>query len=371
MGSRRVQSFTSGASCSPIPTQGLATNRSATTNAPPIPPRRPIGRSSPSRSRASSPHATLLEDSRTPDRTRTTSSTRRWASRTRLPIRSLPATDRRRRRRPRQRRARHRPGSGGPVSAAGGTRPAGCWSTRTSSRVVSLFFDLDPDRFATTPARAGQLRSLLDDARRTSRDDTSLGHAERKAVQEDLGRLESYMESDDAPISGARALAVFVSAGCVRGHSAHPLGPRTHRDRPPAARGTARRRRAPGAVVRGARRSPPRPPVRGRGAGSQPEARRSPITSAAGTSRGARRRPTTSAASSTTPTSICAASPRSCTATGGAGRSLGSSWAGRRRTSTGSPRSCTPTCAMCSPTPAWRLTWRWPGWPRCGRQPTS
>jgi peptide chain release factor subunit 1 len=83
---------------------------------------------------------------------------------------------------------------------------------RTDGRpVISLFFDLDPEEFATEPARATQLRSLLDEAHRASRDDTSLGHDDRKAVDADLGRLQSYMESGDAPISGARALAVFVS----------------------------------------------------------------------------------------------------------------------------------------------------------------
>jgi hypothetical protein len=77
--------------------------------------------------------------------------------------------------------------------------------------VVSLFFDLDPERFATGPARASQLRSLLDAAWRASRSDTTLGHDDRKSVAADLERLESYMESGRAPISGARALAVFFS----------------------------------------------------------------------------------------------------------------------------------------------------------------
>jgi peptide chain release factor subunit 1 len=81
--------------------------------------------------------------------------------------------------------------------------------------VVSLIFDLDPEEFATAPARASQLRSLLDEALRTSRDDASLGHDDRKAVEEDLGRLETYMESGDAPISGARGLAVYVSGDAV------------------------------------------------------------------------------------------------------------------------------------------------------------
>ncbi|HWE12408.1 MAG TPA: Vms1/Ankzf1 family peptidyl-tRNA hydrolase [Solirubrobacteraceae bacterium] len=78
--------------------------------------------------------------------------------------------------------------------------------------VVSLYFDLEPDRFGTAPARATQLRSLLDEATRASRSDPSLGHDDRKAVEEDLGRLESYLQSGEAPLSGARALAVFCSA---------------------------------------------------------------------------------------------------------------------------------------------------------------
>ncbi|HWE08811.1 MAG TPA: Vms1/Ankzf1 family peptidyl-tRNA hydrolase [Solirubrobacteraceae bacterium] len=77
--------------------------------------------------------------------------------------------------------------------------------------VVSLFFDLDPDQFGTAPARATQLSSLLDEAHRASRSDESLGHDDRKAVEADLSRLEDYLQSGDAPISGARTLAVFCS----------------------------------------------------------------------------------------------------------------------------------------------------------------
>ncbi|HWD75801.1 MAG TPA: Vms1/Ankzf1 family peptidyl-tRNA hydrolase [Solirubrobacteraceae bacterium] len=79
--------------------------------------------------------------------------------------------------------------------------------------VISLFFDFDPGQFGTPPARATQLSSLLDEAHRASRSDASLGHDDRKAVDADLSRLESYMESDDLGLSGAKTLAVFCSAG--------------------------------------------------------------------------------------------------------------------------------------------------------------
>jgi peptide chain release factor subunit 1 len=74
--------------------------------------------------------------------------------------------------------------------------------------VVSVFLDLEPDRFATAPARATQLRSLMDQAHRG---DTSLGHKDRAALTEDIKRLEQYLGSGDLPVSGARSLAVFCS----------------------------------------------------------------------------------------------------------------------------------------------------------------
>jgi peptide subunit release factor 1 (eRF1) len=78
--------------------------------------------------------------------------------------------------------------------------------------VVSLYLDLDPSRFATAPARATQVRSLIDEAERDGRlDRDALSHADRTALTADLERLEQYLGSDEVPVSGARALAVFVS----------------------------------------------------------------------------------------------------------------------------------------------------------------
>jgi peptide chain release factor subunit 1 len=77
--------------------------------------------------------------------------------------------------------------------------------------VVSLYLDLDPERFATPPARASQIRSLLDEANRAVEGDSSLEHEEKLALREDLGRIESYLLSREPPFQGARALAVFCS----------------------------------------------------------------------------------------------------------------------------------------------------------------
>lgn len=79
--------------------------------------------------------------------------------------------------------------------------------------VVSVFVDLNPSQFATAPARASQVRSLIDEAERDgrlARDD--LSHADRSALANDLERLQDYFASDDLPVSGARTLGVFCSS---------------------------------------------------------------------------------------------------------------------------------------------------------------
>jgi peptide chain release factor subunit 1 len=78
-------------------------------------------------------------------------------------------------------------------------------------RVVSLYMDLDPERFATPKARASQIRSLTDEAAREVEHDEGLGHDERIALREDLKRIRSFLLSPQAPFKGARALAVFCS----------------------------------------------------------------------------------------------------------------------------------------------------------------
>jgi peptide subunit release factor 1 (eRF1) len=84
---------------------------------------------------------------------------------------------------------------------------------RPQHPVVSLYFDLDPEEFATPPARESQVHSLIDGALQDAADDHSLGHADRLAVREDLQWLRDYLLSGDAPFQGARALAVFRSSG--------------------------------------------------------------------------------------------------------------------------------------------------------------
>jgi peptide chain release factor subunit 1 len=79
-------------------------------------------------------------------------------------------------------------------------------------RVISLYLDLDPERFATAPARASQIRSLIDEAAREVDRRSDLGHDDRTALREDLDRVRDYLLSREPPFQGARGLAVFCSS---------------------------------------------------------------------------------------------------------------------------------------------------------------
>jgi peptide subunit release factor 1 (eRF1) len=78
--------------------------------------------------------------------------------------------------------------------------------------VISLYLDLDPERFATPPARASQIRSLLDQAAREIDRLDGLAHEERVALREDVKRIDAFLSSQEAPFKGARSLALFCSS---------------------------------------------------------------------------------------------------------------------------------------------------------------
>ncbi len=76
--------------------------------------------------------------------------------------------------------------------------------------VLSLYLDLDPTEFATPPARATAVRSLLDEADRQARERRELPHEERMDLRASLARASSVLEGD-LPAEGAQALAIFVA----------------------------------------------------------------------------------------------------------------------------------------------------------------
>jgi peptide chain release factor subunit 1 len=83
---------------------------------------------------------------------------------------------------------------------------------RTGHPVISLYLDLDPERFATPPARSAQIRSLMDQAsRQLDGAADGLSHEDLVTLRADLQRVDAYLSSRDAPFRGAGALGVFCS----------------------------------------------------------------------------------------------------------------------------------------------------------------
>jgi peptide subunit release factor 1 (eRF1) len=73
---------------------------------------------------------------------------------------------------------------------------------RDDAVVLSLYLNLDPTEFATPPARATAVRSLLDEADRQVR--------ERKELRGPLERVKEVLEGD-LPTEGAQGLAIFAA----------------------------------------------------------------------------------------------------------------------------------------------------------------
>jgi peptide chain release factor subunit 1 len=76
--------------------------------------------------------------------------------------------------------------------------------------VLSLYLDLDPTEFATPPARATAVRSLLDEAERRVKERHALPHEDRMALESALERTRAFLERE-LPTDGAHAVAVFAS----------------------------------------------------------------------------------------------------------------------------------------------------------------
>src|SRR3954452_23300263 len=63
------------------------------------------------------------------------------------------------------------------------------------ARVLSVFLNLDPAEFAEPPARASEIRSVVDELRRVARDSDGLAHDAKVALREDVDRIEDYLSS--------------------------------------------------------------------------------------------------------------------------------------------------------------------------------
>ncbi len=86
---------------------------------------------------------------------------------------------------------------------------------RTGHPIISLYLDLDPERFATPPARSAQIRSLIDQAsRQLDGAAAGLSHEDLVTLRADLQRIDDYLSSPGVggvPFKGAGALGVFCS----------------------------------------------------------------------------------------------------------------------------------------------------------------
>jgi hypothetical protein len=76
--------------------------------------------------------------------------------------------------------------------------------------LISAFLDLDPSSFATGPARATEINSLLDQAQQQLHAH-QLDHQDRLALDQDIRRIGGYLTSELDP-SGVRGVAVYCSS---------------------------------------------------------------------------------------------------------------------------------------------------------------
>src|SRR3712207_2986582 len=83
------------------------------------------------------------------------------------------------------------------------------WEAPEGAKVLSLYLNLDPSELATGEARASAITSLLNEAGRAVDDAEDLSHEERKALRDDVDRLQSDLTPDSVP-QGAHALAIFA-----------------------------------------------------------------------------------------------------------------------------------------------------------------
>jgi peptide chain release factor subunit 1 len=80
----------------------------------------------------------------------------------------------------------------------------------TAGRVVSAYLDLDPATFGTAPARATEIRSLVDElGRRIDACEGELSHEDLVGLREDRDRIEAYL-TNDLDVDGVHGVAIFA-----------------------------------------------------------------------------------------------------------------------------------------------------------------
>jgi peptide subunit release factor 1 (eRF1) len=82
--------------------------------------------------------------------------------------------------------------------------------TENGARVLSIFLNLDPAEFATPPARASEISSVIDDVHRRVRESGDLSHDARKGLEDDVKRADAFLR--DLSPKGAHGFALFACA---------------------------------------------------------------------------------------------------------------------------------------------------------------
>jgi peptide chain release factor subunit 1 len=78
-------------------------------------------------------------------------------------------------------------------------------------RVLSVYLNLDPAEFATPPARASAITSVMNDAQHKVEEiDGDLPHDERMALRADIDAVRDVLQQPGIADGGARAVAVFA-----------------------------------------------------------------------------------------------------------------------------------------------------------------
>ena len=78
-------------------------------------------------------------------------------------------------------------------------------------RVLSVYLNLDPSEFATPPARASAISSLMNDAQhKVEEADGDLPHDDRMGLRADVDAVRGVLEQPDIADEGTRAVAVFA-----------------------------------------------------------------------------------------------------------------------------------------------------------------
>jgi peptide subunit release factor 1 (eRF1) len=77
-------------------------------------------------------------------------------------------------------------------------------------RVLSVFLNLDPTEFASAPARATAINSVLNEAEHAIGEVDGLEHDELLALREDLERIRAELHRDGLAANGTRGVAIYA-----------------------------------------------------------------------------------------------------------------------------------------------------------------